>query len=237
LQKVAKLPLFWDWRNVSGVNYVRPVRDQGSCGSCYAFASTGVVASQILLRSNGSQKFDLSVNDIVGCSKLSQGCEGGFPYLTAGRYAEESGLIPEACNPYTGPGATCTKDRDSCRKFYTTDYEYVGGYYGACNEEEMLLALVSSGPLAVGFEVYEDFRSYESGVYQHSGFTNDFNPFEVTSHAVLLVGYGQTEDGTKYWIVQNSWGASWGMDGYFWIRRGVDEVGIESIALQATAWP
>ena len=62
-----------------------------------------------------------------------------------------------------------------------------------------------------------------------------FNPFEVTNHAVLVVGYGE-ENGVKYWIVKNSWGTSWGEDGYFRIRRGTDELGIESLAVYAVPY-
>ncbi|OTF71010.1 hypothetical protein BLA29_010020, partial [Euroglyphus maynei] len=70
--------------------------------------------------------------------------------------------------------------------------------------------------------------------------TNDkrFNPFELTNHAVLVVGYGiDKKSGEKYWIVKNSWGKQWGMDGYFLMRRGTDECGIESLAMAATPIP
>lgn len=98
----------------------------------------------------------------------------------------------------------------------------------------MKIELVKNGPMAVAFEVYNDFMHYSSGVYHHTGLTDKFNPFEITNHAVLLVGYGTTEDTNQdYWIVKNSWGEGWGEDGYFRIRRGVDECSIESIAVQS----
>lgn len=77
--------------------------------------------------------------------------------------------------------------------------------------------------------------SYKKGIYHHTGLTDGYNPFELTNHAVLLVGYGKCPKcGQKFWIVKNSWGTQWGEDGYFRIRRGSDECSIESIAVAAT---
>ena len=98
----------------------------------------------------------------------------------------------------------------------------------------MRVNLVKNGPMAVAFEVYNDFMAYKGGIYKHTGLTDGFNPFEITNHAVLLVGYGEDEtSGTKFWIVKNSWGESWGEKGYFRIRRGTDECSIESIAVES----
>ena len=98
----------------------------------------------------------------------------------------------------------------------------------------MRVELVRNGPMAVAFEVYSDFFHYKGGVYQHTGLQDKFNPFELTNHAVLLVGYGvDAETGLKYWSVRNSWGDTWGENGYFRIRRGVDECAIESVAVES----
>merc|ERR1712227_954263 len=88
--------------NVNGVNYVSDVRNQGGCGSCYAFSSMGMLESRVNILTNNTKKFVFSTQDVVSCSPLSQGCEGGFPYLVAGRYAKDYGVVEEGCNPYIG---------------------------------------------------------------------------------------------------------------------------------------
>ncbi|XP_013408253.1 dipeptidyl peptidase 1-like [Lingula anatina] len=234
MEKLAnELPLEFDWRNVQGVNYVSPVRNQGSCGSCYAFSSMAMHEARIRIMTNNSDQVILSPQDVVECSSYAQGCEGGFPYLIAGKYAEDFGLTPETCNPYKGFDHDCSTNRSqSCVRRYGTHYQYVGGFYGGCNEALMKIELVKNGPMSVSFEVYSDFQHYQSGVYHHTGLQSSFNPFELTNHAVLLVGYGYDKDsGEKFWSVKNSWGTKWGEEGFFRIRRGTDECAIESIAV------
>ncbi|CAF0785362.1 unnamed protein product [Brachionus calyciflorus] len=231
----SKLPDEFDWRNVSGVNYISPIRNQGSCGSCYAFASMAMNEARLRIKSLNTEQTIFSPQDIVECSEYSQGCDGGFPYLISGKYAEDFGLVEESCNPYKGRDGKCSTDK-SCKRRYSTKYHYVGGFYGACNEALMKIELARNGPLVVGFQVYDDFLSYRGGIYHHTGardLTNfKWNPFEETNHAVLLVGYGTDKaTGQDYWIVKNSWGTGWGEKGYFRIRRGNDECAIGSLAV------
>jgi len=238
------LPEAWDWRNVAGVNYVSPVRDQGACGSCYAFASMAMLESRIRILTNNGNKVVLSPQDVVECSAYSQGCNGGFPYLIGGKYAQDFGVVPEKCNPYTGYDGQCSTNCTDIPRGFTSDYKYVGGYYGACSEEAMMVALVRNGPVAVGFQVNPDFFQYKNGVFKCEKKLEPsplppplrkFYPFEETNHAVLVVGYGVDKaSGDKFWIVKNSWGEGWGLDGYFMMRRGQDDCGIESMAVEAT---
>uniref|UniRef100_A0A0B7BBL3 Dipeptidyl peptidase 1 n=1 Tax=Arion vulgaris TaxID=1028688 RepID=A0A0B7BBL3_9EUPU len=233
---MAKLPASFDWRNVNGINYVSPVRDQGGCGSCYAFGSLAMDEARIRILTNNTQQPVFSTQDIVECSSYSQGCGGGFPYLISGKYAEDYGLVLEECNPYKGIDGKC-QTKTSCPRHYFTDYKYLGGYYGACNEALMMQAIYDNGPIAVSFEVYNDFVNYKSGIYVHntsSVLSDRFNPFEITNHVVSIVGWGVDSNLETYWIVKNSWGTTWGLDGYFWIRRGTDECSIESIAMEST---
>ena len=230
--KASVLPKSFDWRDVGGESYVSPIRNQGACGSCYAFSSMGMLEARYRLLSNNTKHPVFSPQDVVSCSEYAQGCEGGFPYLIAGKYAEDFGVVEETCYPYRAHDSKC-QETSNCLRYHSTNYYYIGGYYGACSEEAMRMELVQNGPMSVSFEVYSDFQHYKGGIYKHTGLEDKFNPWEITNHAVLLVGYGE-ELGTKYWIVKNSWGESWGEKGYFRIMRGVDETSIESMAVAVT---
>ncbi|PVD24760.1 hypothetical protein C0Q70_15246 [Pomacea canaliculata] len=235
LEAVSLMPEAFDWRDVGGINYVSPVRDQGSCGSCYAFASMAMNEARVRIMTNNTEQPVFSPQDVLDCSPYSQGCDGGFPYLIGGKYAEDYGLVLESENPYRGQDQGSCRTPSSAKRHYSTKYEYIGGYYGACNEPLMRKNLYENGPLAVGFEVLDDFMHYKGGIYHHTGLTNGFEPFQLTNHAVLVVGYGtDVETGEDYWIVKNSWGTEWGENGFFRIRRGNDECAFESMALQST---
>ncbi|XP_038054481.1 dipeptidyl peptidase 1-like isoform X1 [Patiria miniata] len=235
VRKLAEtLPPSFDWRTINGQNFVSPVRNQGGCGSCYAFGSLAMHEARLRIASNNTKQTVFAPQEVVSCSEYSQGCEGGFPYLIAGKYAEDFGLVEESCSPYVGMDTPCKKT--TCKRYYGTDYKYVGGFYGGCNEELMRMELVKNGPITVAFEVYPDFEAYKSGIYHHvfagDRYGHSFDPFELTNHAVLVVGYGaDSTTGEKFWSVKNSWGAGWGEKGYFRIRRGTDECAIESIAV------
>merc|ERR1712212_1424774 len=232
--KVADLPENFDWSDVDGVNYVTDVRDQASCGSCYAFASLSSVADRLRVATENARDEVFSTQDVLECSALAQGCMGGFSYLIAGRMSLEQGVVHEECNKYTAMDGPCSTDM-SCERTYVSDYQYLGGYYGACSEELMMQALVEKGPMPVAFMVYSDFYGYDGGIYHHTGFRDEYNPLELTSHAVTLVGYGvDAATGEKFWRIKNSWGKYWGEDGYFRMRRGTDECAIESIAVDFT---
>ena len=128
-KEASLLPDSFDWRNINGVNYVSPVRDQGNCGSCYAFGSMGMDEARIRIASNNTIQTVFSTQDIVVCSNYSQGCEGGFPYLVSGKYGEDYGLVEESCNPYTGQDGVCNT-KSTCKRQYLTKYRYLGGFYG-----------------------------------------------------------------------------------------------------------
>ena len=238
------LPENLDWTNKDGVNYVSPVDDQASCGSCYSFASMGLLEARVRVQTNNLQQPIFSEQEVITCGReatYNQGCAGGFAYLTAGEYAADFGVVEEDCAPYNPADRTCP-DTTGCQRWYTTGGGYVGGFYGASETDggQMMMEAMQDGPLAVGFNVLDDFRNYQDGVYVNTGLKSDFNPFVPINHAVLAVGYGVCDGsgegecgdapaGTPYWKVKNSWGTGWGNNGYFLILRGVDEVGIESV--------
>lgn len=234
--EALKLPVEFDWRNVNGINYVSPVRNQGTCGSCYAFSSLAMLEARLRIMTNNTLKVQFSPQDVVSCSEYSQGCEGGYPYVIAGKYAQDFGVLPENCYPYEGHDDSCSTKK--CKRFYVAKYKYVGDFFGGCNEELMKLELIQNGPLTVAFEVYPDFQLYKSGIYHHVQTAIRFNPFSLVNHGVLITGYGiDNRSGEKYWIVKNSWGTAWGEQGYFRIRRGTNECNIESMAVSAIPIP
>jgi len=257
-QTVAGIPSSLDWRNNNGQNYVTPVKrqdDRGNgygCGSCYAVAVLGVFESRIRIKSNNKYQPHLAIQDIVSCSPYSQGCDGGFPYLV-GKHLEDFGVTEEGCMPYDlatyyqtspsisdyllGDDATCNKankcNNYNSQRWFGTNYHYIGGYYGACSESEMLKE-VQNGPLTIGFWASQDLMYYRSGIWHHVNAPeitkhNGKREWEKTNHAVVLVGYGE-EGGKKYWIAKNSWGQNWGENGYFRVSRGSDEGGFESMS-------
>jgi len=231
---INEFPEEFDWRNSTGVDYVSPVRDQASCGSCYVFSTAGMFEARTRIKSKGAKRDIISTQEITSCSSYSQGCDGGFPYLVS-KYAEDFGVVREECYPYQGVTGTCKASQcPSEKRTFQTNYQYIGEYYGGSDEANMMKELYENGPITVGFEVYRDLMSYRRGVYSHKK-TNDLDsshPWEETNHAVLITGWG-VENGVKYWNVKNSWSSRWGDKGYFKIRRGNDECGIESLAVSA----
>lgn len=244
------LPVSWDWRNVSGKSFVAPVRQQGACGSCYIFAEIAVMEARlkILMESKPALKkkltpyldsdgwISLSQQDVVSCSKYSQGCQGGFPYLV-GKYAHDYHVVPSSCFPYTsidGSFASCDlKCKNPPFRVRGKSYDYIGGYYGASNAQKMQIEILKNGPIAVNILTLPDFGYYEKGVYYHlPGIAQAKKwkkSWEPVTHSVVIVGWGvEKETQMKYWIVENSWGNQWGQQGFFMIRRETDEIAIES---------
>jgi len=257
---ISALPAHVDWRNKDGQNYVSPVINQGNCGSCYAVAVTDMIQSRIRIKTKNRVKSDLSSQKVLSCSEYSQGCKGGFPFLV-GKYSQDYGMTPKSQMSYIGArGVPCKAKTSTTAR--STGYKYVGGYYGACNYKKMMKEIHSHGPLVVGFNTEAGIWHYDQGVYEESttmsflqegegaesqpsgswgswkkGSSRMHNHWEKTTHAVLVVGYGQNAQEGKYWIVKNSWGPQWGEKGYFRIRRGKDTCAVESMAVAAYPTP
>lgn len=215
--KVNNLPTKIDWRNIDGRNYVTGVRDQGNCGSCWAFGTTAILESRILITSRTPDKnLDLSEQAMVSCDNENMGCSGGFPN-SAMSYLKTAGIPLEIDAPYssggTGITGTCTTPMQQ-KTYRVTGFEDV-----ATSVEAIKNAIVQYGPLVTGFVVYTDFLSYQSGVYSH------VTGVAEGGHMVAIVGY---DDEEQAWIIKNSWGPDWGEGGYFRIRAGTNECEIEN---------
>ena len=206
---VVGAPPSFDWRN-SGGNFVTPVRNQGSCGSCWAFATTAALESSVLRAANTpGVDLDLSEQVLVSCGTsggIDAGSCGGGVIQYASNYIRDTGLPLESCYPYTGTNGSCGS---ACGTYHTATYRITGwsdvtGTSPAVSA--MRDALASYGPLVTTMEVYADFYTYAGGVYTHTTGTYQ------GGHAVLIVGY---DDAGQYFTVKNSWGTDWGESGYF----------------------
>lgn len=213
------LPDNFDGRQAFG-NCIHPVRDQQQCGSCWAFSASEVLSDRFCIASKGQTDVVLSPQTLVSCDSSNMGCQGGY-LDKAWEFMVNNGIASDQCEPYTsgsGDSGTCpTKCADGSQiKYYkAANYKHLTGVTNIQTE------LMTNGPVQVAFEVYQDFMSYKSGVYHH------ISGSLLGGHAVVFVGWG-VENGTAYWLVKNSWGTSWGEQGYFKILRGKNECGIES---------
>jgi C1A family cysteine protease len=201
-------PASIDWSTKGAVT---PVKDQGQCGSCWAFSSTGGLEGQWEIATGSLES--LSEQQLVDCSKQNSGCNGGLMDY-AFQFYESTSVASESSYAYTGRDGTC-------KSSYTAAIPEGGvtGFKDISSESALLDAVANTGPVSVAIEADQmSFQLYSGGVLTGSCGTN-------LDHGVLAVGYG-SESGTDYWKVKNSWGSSWGANGYVLIQRGVNKCGI-----------
>ncbi len=185
-----------------------------------------------------AKDFKISLDHVLKCSYYNQGCDGGYSYLVS-KFFNEFEMILEKC--YDKNSETCTKTCKSPNysniKLRVANNRYVGGSYGKCSEENMLREVYQNGPIVISLEPDHSFMFYKSGIYESAKknwlVNNLPKPeWDKVDHSMVLVGWGTEEKNgkkIKYWILQNSWGANWGENGYMRFIRGIDFLGIESI--------
>lgn len=195
--------------------YINKIRDQGQCGSCWAFGATEALSDRFAIFSKGAVSPILSPQDLVACDKTDYGCNGGY-IQNAWVYLEKSGAVSEDCFPYTsgtsgvnGPCETKCANGDAWKKYKCK----AGSRVLAATPDQIKTEIFANGPMETRFDVYQDFFSYSSGVYQHvSGGL-------AGGHAIKILGWGN-ENGLDYWLCANSWGTGWGLKGFFKIEVG-----------------
>jgi len=217
-QKTIKdLPESVDWRD-KGV--VSAAKDQGQCGSCWAFCATEQIESYAAINSPTNEMLELSAQQITVCTPNPQhcggwgACSGAIPNL-AYSYVQLFGLATEADYPYTA--GDFNGDRECHYDLSTKPLSIgIGGYnrLSPNNQEEVMQHLAEVGPLSVA--VYAStWDSYKGGVFTGCPYEEDI----AINHCVQLVGYGTDPTDGGYWIVRNTWGDDWGEDGYIRLQR------------------
>ncbi|XP_058793220.1 procathepsin L-like [Phymastichus coffea] len=205
----VELPDFVDWRKQGAVT---PVQDQGlTCGSCWAFSAIGALEGQYF-KKTGILRL-LSAQSLIDCTTDygNLGCGGGSAALSFQFVVDHKGLESEEEYPYVGRAKDCPYDLDDEDEELEASFVYVP----TADEAALKVAVSSVGPLSVAIDASHDtFRFYSEGVYYQSECDRS-----DLDHAVLVIGYGTDSKNRDYWLVKNSWGKSWGQDGYFKIAR------------------
>lgn len=211
------LPSSIDWRDK---NLVTPVKDQGQCGSCWAFSATGAIEGQHAKKSG--RLVSVSEQQLVDCSRKfgNHGCKGGLMEQAFKYVAANKGIDTEQCYPYTAKDTSSCKFKSSCIGATVTGYKKV-----PTGENNLQKAVADVGPIAVSVMATRNLQHYKTGL-----FIDNTCPRGQRNHGVLVVGYQ-----SDYWIIKNSWGTRWGMQGYVhWARNRGNMCGVASDASYPT---
>lgn len=205
-----------DWRDRGAVT---PVKNQGQCGSCWAFSATEQIETDYFQKYG--TLYELSPQQITSCDTSDDGCGGGNP-ITAYQYVQQAGGVdPASVYPYT---SGTTGSTGSCRAIssdYDADLSSSNTVSQSASGESNMLQQIEQSPMSICVDA-SIWQTYESGIIQAGTCGTQLD------HCVQAVGYNSEQN---YWIVRNSWGTSWGNDGYVWVEAGSNTCGI---AMEAT---
>ncbi|KAI4304409.1 hypothetical protein MLD38_039924 [Melastoma candidum] len=219
--KVSEVPASMDWRKKGAVTLVK---NQQQCGCCWAFSA--VAAMEGITQLTTGKLISLSEQELVDCDVdgEDQGCEGGLMDNAFQFIIGNHGLTTETNYPYEGVDGTCKRSKEANHVASISGFEDV-----PTNDEAALLKAAAHQPISVAIDASgSEFMSYSGGIFTGPCGTN-------LDHGVTVVGYGTSADGTKYWLVKNSWGESWGESGYIRMKRDVAAAeGLCGIAMQAS---
>lgn len=206
-----------------------PIKDQGNCGSCYSFTSTFALAKRYCIKNSDIYaNLDLSPQDMISCDDSNYKCNGGI-LLNNYKFLEKTGVTEEVCTPYESNIDYYNIEhypdcRNTC-KYYENSYTKYKAKAGSVKYLRNLIGIYNNsikndiylnGPVSAYIKVYKDLFTYQGGIYQST--ESFFSQFE--RHLVSIVGWGKDIKFGEYWIIANSWGSSWGQNGYFNIPFG-----------------
>eukprot|EP01121_Diplochlamys_sp_Union-15-3_P009190 TRINITY_DN2487_c0_g1_i1.p1 TRINITY_DN2487_c0_g1~~TRINITY_DN2487_c0_g1_i1.p1 ORF type:complete len:283 (+),score=29.83 TRINITY_DN2487_c0_g1_i1:52-900(+) len=232
-QKISQnLPTNFDGRQ-AWPGCIHSVLDQGDCGSCWSFAASETLSDRFCIFSGGKINVTLSPQNLLSCEMLNLGCTVGSLPNWAWSFLQDTGITTIGCVPYqsgNGNVPPCTDDSKKCSDgepwtlYKAANYSQIGSVWEPTQHIDSIMRAVIQGPVDATFNVYSDFDQYSGGVYEHKS-----GSYEGL-HSVKVIGFGvDTASGLDYWLVQNSWGSDWGLNGFFKIRKGVDECSFESL--------
>ncbi|XP_017077543.1 cathepsin L-like [Drosophila eugracilis] len=217
----STLPESVDWRLKGAVT---PVKHQGyTCGSCWAFAAVGALEGQHFRKTR--KLISVSPQNLVDCSGSygNNGCQGGLDSRSFAYIKDNGGIATEQSYPYTGLQGECNMER---AMIGATSSGYVHIPQG--DEKKLAEAVAFFGPVIAAIDSsHPSFKLYSRGVYEEPACNAT-----ALNHAVLVVGFGTTKNGKEYWLVKNSWGKKWGINGYIkMLRNANNHCGIASAAI------
>ncbi|XP_063302425.1 uncharacterized protein LOC134601853 [Pelobates fuscus] len=196
------IPDEYDWRNSKCVT---PVKSQGECGSCWAFATVSLIETRYCL--DKGKQLIFSEQQLVDCDKANDGCDGGLP-VKALEYVSKNGIMKSNDYKYKEKQGKCLFNSNNAIKMKAKKSYYVNG------EANMAASVATNGPLTAGIGVNDEFMLYEKGIY-------DGTCADGPNHAIVVVGYGR-----NFWTVRNSWGDGWGEGGYVRMKRNINQCSI-----------
>eukprot|EP01128_Nolandella_sp_AFSM9_P000221 TRINITY_DN10396_c0_g1_i1.p1 TRINITY_DN10396_c0_g1~~TRINITY_DN10396_c0_g1_i1.p1 ORF type:complete len:316 (+),score=62.48 TRINITY_DN10396_c0_g1_i1:47-949(+) len=232
----ASMPANFNWGDKDGKNYLSPTRNQHIptyCGSCWAMGSTSAIADRInILSGNKWPGAYLSVQNVIDCGKAGS-CNGGDD-IPVYHYMHTQGAVSETCNNYQAKNQECTSfnycgtcsPSGSCFPTTPAVHYRVGDYGPVIGVEAMQAEIFARGPISCGIEATTQLEALKKD-YVYQQYIAD----PRINHIVSVVGWGQETNGTKYWVVRNSWGTAWGGDrGFFKLALGKPDynLGIET---------